>query len=77
VTCFSVYADFFNYHTGIYHHVSGSLQGGHCVCCVGYDDVKRCWICKNSWNTSWGDSGFFNIAYGQVGIDAAMWALEL
>jgi C1A family cysteine protease len=77
ITCFSVYADFYSYHSGIYHHVSGALEGGHCVCCVGYDDAKRYWICKNSWNTTWGDHGFFNIAYGQVGIDAAMWALEI
>jgi C1A family cysteine protease len=76
ITCISVYADFFNYHTGIYHHVSGALQGGHCICCVGYDDAKRFWICKNSWDTTWGDHGFVNIAYGQVGVDAAMWALE-
>jgi C1A family cysteine protease len=77
ITCFSVYADFYSYHSGIYHHVSGALEGGHCVCCVGYDDARRYWICKNSWNTTWGDHGFFNIAYGQVGIDAAMWALEI
>jgi C1A family cysteine protease len=76
VTCISVYADFYNYHTGVYHHVSGALQGGHCICCVGYDDAKRYWICKNSWDTTWGDHGFVNIAYGQVGVDAAMWALE-
>jgi C1A family cysteine protease len=77
ITCFTVYADFYSYHSGIYHHVSGALEGGHCVCCVGYDDARRYWICKNSWNTTWGDHGFFNIAYGQVGIDAAMWALEI
>jgi hypothetical protein len=77
VTCISVYADFYNYHSGVYHHVSGALEGGHCICCVGYDDAKRYWICKNSWNITWGDHGFINIAYGQVGVDAAMWALEL
>lgn len=77
ITCFTVYDDFFDYKSGIYHHISGALAGGHCVCCVGYDDVRRCWICKNSWWTNWGESGFFNIAYGQVGIEATMWALEL
>src|SRR6516164_8153199 len=51
-TCFSVYADFYSYHSGIYHHVSGALEGGHCVCCIGYDDARRYWICKNSWNTT-------------------------
>jgi hypothetical protein len=24
ITCFTVYADFFSYHSGIYHHVSGA-----------------------------------------------------
>jgi C1A family cysteine protease len=77
VTCFNVYADFFSYHSGVYHHVSGALQGGHCVCCIGYNDRKRYWICKNSWGPAWGNHGFFQIAYGQVGIDATMWAVEL
>ena len=77
VTCFSVYNDFFSYHTGIYHHVSGALAGGHCVSCVGYSDVQRYWICKNSWGPTWGDHGFFKIAYGQVGIDATMWAVQV
>lgn len=77
ITCMSVYSDFYNYRSGVYHHVSGGLEGGHCICCVGYDDAKRYWICKNSWGTGWGEQGFFNIAYGQCGIDATMWALQL
>jgi C1A family cysteine protease len=77
ITVISVYDDFQSYQSGVYHHVSGSLQGGHCICCVGYDDAKRFWICKNSWNDSWGEQGFVNLAYGQVGVDAAMWALQL
>jgi len=77
ITCMSVYADFQNYQSGVYHHVSGPLEGGHCICCVGYDDSSRFWICKNSWNTGWGEQGFFRIAYGQCGIDASMWAVQL
>lgn len=77
VTCFTVYSDFFSYHTGIYRHVSGGLRGGHCVSCIGYNDIKRYWICKNSWGPAWGDHGFFKIAYGQVGIDAIMWGVEV
>jgi C1A family cysteine protease len=77
VTCFTVYQDFFQYHTGIYHHVSGAVAGGHCVCCIGYNDLQRFWICKNSWGPGWGDHGFFKIAYGQVGIDAMMWGVEI
>jgi C1A family cysteine protease len=75
ITCMTVYEDFYQYATGVYHHVSGAQLGGHCICCVGYDDTQRFWICKNSWDTPWGDQGFFNIAYGECGIDATMWAL--
>jgi C1A family cysteine protease len=67
--CFSVYEDFFGYKSGIYRHVSGNLAGGHCVTIVGYNDSPGYWICKNSWGTGWGTSGFFNIAYGECGID--------
>lgn len=77
VTCFSVYEDFDYYSSGVYHHVSGALRGGHCVCVVGYNDTLRAWICKNSWGTGWGQGGFFLIAYGQCGIDSTMWAIQL
>jgi C1A family cysteine protease len=75
-TCFSVYNDFFSYTSGVYRHVSGGLAGGHCVCVVGYSDAGGFWICKNSWGTGWGESGFFCIAYGECGIDSTMWAAE-
>lgn len=75
-TCFTVYDDFFAYSTGIYSHEYGGVDGGHCVCVVGFDDADGYWICKNSWGTGWGDKGFFNIAYGQCGIDAEMWAVD-
>lgn len=74
--CFTVYDDFFSYHSGVYHHVTGGVAGGHCVCIVGYSDVQHCWIAKNSWGTGWGDAGFFRIGYGQCGIDAQMWAVD-
>lgn len=76
ITCFSVYDDFFSYRSGVYHQASGNLAGGHCVCVVGYDDRAQCWICKNSWGSAWGDSGFFRIGYGECGIDYEMWAIE-
>lgn len=77
VTAFTVYEDFFSYSSGIYSHVTGGAQGGHAVLCVGYDDTNRYWICKNSWGgTSWGESGFFRIAYGNCGIDASMWGVN-
>jgi C1A family cysteine protease len=75
-TCFTVYDDFFAYTSGVYRHVSGGVAGGHCVCVVGYSDAGGFWICKNSWGTGWGESGFFCIAYGECGIDSTMWAVE-
>ncbi len=75
-TCFSVYGDFYSYKSGIYKHVTGSFVGGHCVSVVGFNDAGGYWICKNSWGTGFGMSGFFNIAYGDCGIDSTMWAVE-
>ncbi|MDQ1589658.1 MAG: hypothetical protein QOG71_285 [Pyrinomonadaceae bacterium] len=66
----AVFQDFFSYKTGVYKHVSGALAGYHAVSCIGYDDVQKCWICKNSWGTGWGDGGFFKIGYGQCGMDS-------
>jgi C1A family cysteine protease len=75
-TCFTVYDDFFSYSSGVYKHVTGAVAGGHCVCVVGFNDAGGYWICKNSWGTYWGQTGFFNIAYGDCGIDSTMWAVE-
>lgn len=68
--CMVVYQDFFSYKSGVYKHVTGSSAGGHCVTIVGYNDNPGYWICKNSWGTNWGEKGFFNIAYGECGIDS-------
>ena len=78
IAVFAVYKDFMEYRSGVYRYVSGNLLGYHAVCCVGYDDEQGCWICKNSWNTGWGESGFFRIGYGEVGIDTEfpMWSVN-
>jgi len=85
VAAFTVYQDFMDYfrtNTGaeaIYHRSSspGKLIGGHCVCVVGYSDDDQCWVCKNSWGLFWAASGFFKIGYGEVGIDAYMWGVDI
>lgn len=74
--CFSVYEDFYAYSSGVYRHTSGNFVGGHCVSIVGYDDTQQCWICKNSWGTGFGESGFFRIGYGECGIEAETWAAD-
>lgn len=70
--CFDVYDDFYSYGSGIYHHVSGDYQGGHCILVIGYSNADKCWICKNSWGTGWGDGGYFRIAYGECNIDSSL-----
>ena len=62
----AVYNDFFSYSSGVYQKTAGSsLAGYHCICVVGYDDNRRCWILKNSWGTNWGQGGFCRLGYGQ------------
>lgn len=35
--------------------------GGHCIAVVGYDDLQKVWIARNSWGTSWGQKGYFTV----------------
>ncbi len=64
-----VYTDFFYYTSGVYEHSWGERVGAHAVTVVGYDDDERYWIAKNSWGASWGENGWFRIAYGECSID--------
>ncbi len=43
-----------------------TLQGGHALCCVGYDDTKMSFIVRNSWGTSWGDQGYCYMPYAYL-----------
>jgi len=63
---FWVYKDFFYYTGGVYKYAWGELRGGHAVCVVGWNSKGKYFICKNSWGTGWGESGYFNIAYSEV-----------
>jgi hypothetical protein len=83
VACYTIWDDFdkwfFTHAPGAAYKLAATAKAtdeGHCVCVVGYDDAGRYWICKNSWGTANPDQGFFNIGYGQVGIDAYMWAVD-
>jgi len=66
-----VYSDFQSYGGGVYHHATGSYQGNHFVLVVGWDDSKGAFHVKNSWNTKWGESGFFWMAYSEFGMSSA------
>jgi Papain family cysteine protease len=45
-----------------------TLQGGHCMTIVGYDDNVHggSFICANSWGVGWGDKGFAHIPYDYI-----------
>ena len=68
-----VFDDFVLYKEGVYQITHGAKYiGGHTVELIGWgttDDGTEYWIAKNSWNTDWGDKGFFKIKFGQVKID--------
>jgi len=75
---FQVYADFMSYSSGIYHHQSGSYEGGHAVKLIGYGEENgvKFWTCANSWDVTWGEKGFFRIRRGndECGIESQAWA---
>jgi len=63
----TVYEDFMAYKGGVYHHVEGKALGGHAIRLVGWgeeDDGTKYWVLANSWNTDWGENGYFRMLRG-------------
>lgn len=73
--CFTVFTDFFSYSGGVYHHVSGGVEGGHCVLVIGYSEAEQAWICKNSWGPAWGVGGFCKIAYDDFKFNGSLFPM--
>jgi C1A family cysteine protease len=56
-----------------------TLQGGHAVCCVGFNDQAGHLIVRNSWGTSWGDGGYFYLPYAyatDLDLTSDLWTLR-
>ena len=75
---FEVFDDFGSYSSGIYHPTSTTNTiFRHTVKLLGWGldgSNKLYWLCQNSWGTWWGESGFFRIYSGSVGIDSVAFA---
>jgi len=72
----TVYDDFPNYKSGVYQHHSSSALGGHAIKVLGWgvEDGTPYWLVANSWNSEWGDKGYFKILRGsnECGIEAGI-----
>jgi len=71
-TGFSVYSDFLNYKGGVYKRSGDSkMLGGHAVKIIGWgkDGETEYWIVANSWSETWGEKGYFKIAFRECGIE--------
>ncbi|WKY09826.1 hypothetical protein Q1695_002297 [Nippostrongylus brasiliensis] len=77
---YNVYEDFEHYTGGIYVHTAGKMLGGHAVKMIGWgtENGTPYWICSNSWNSDWGENGFFRIIRGldECGIESGVVAGE-
>lgn len=72
----SMYAGqtFHDYKDGVY-KCESEQPTNHYVSCIGYDDSRSAWLCKNSFGADWGMEGYFWIAYGECGIDSNMFGI--
>lgn len=43
-----------------------AIEGGHALCCVGYDDASQHFIVRNSWGTGWGNKGYCYLPYAYM-----------
>ena len=62
-----VFSDFKAYKGGVYAPLEYEVLGTHAIKCLGWgwDEGLQTyyWVCANSWTTSWGEEGFFRIAF--------------
>jgi C1A family cysteine protease len=64
-----------NYTGGVFNtDESKSICNGgvnHAVTLVGWNDIERSWIAKNSWGTGWGENGYVRIVWGTSNVGYA------
>lgn len=56
-----------------------NVEGGHAVMAVGYDNADQTFILRNSWNTDWGQAGYFTLPYAYLtnsNLSSDFWTLR-
>jgi len=65
------------YKSGIFDSCS---NGGtnHIVALVGWNDLDKTWVMRNSWGTDWGEGGYMRIKWGcsRIGEEATFVEFE-
>ncbi|KAL1487761.1 hypothetical protein ABEB36_015596 [Hypothenemus hampei] len=63
---FTVYDDFPNYKSGVYQKTSNKAVGGHAIKIIGWgtENDTPYWLIANSWDSDWGDNGYFKMLRG-------------
>jgi cathepsin B len=66
-TEFQVYADFLNYGSGIYQHITGGKLGFYSSKIVGWgvENSTKYWIAASVFGEEWGEKGYFKILRGE------------
>jgi C1A family cysteine protease len=58
---------------------SEQSDGGHCILLIGYNDASQTFLVRNSWGTSWGESGYGTISYEYIttdGLTSDFWTIR-
>lgn len=55
-----------NYTSGVFEDKTGAMEITHDISIVGYgvDNGTKYWVVRNSWGSSWGESGFVRVIRG-------------
>lgn len=61
--------NFNNYSSGVLAK-SDAGELDHAILLVGWDDATSSWVLRNSWGSSWGESGYMRIKYGMCKVGA-------
>lgn len=53
----------YNYSKNIWRKNGEKRLGAHAMCVVGYNDIEKYFIIRNSWGDDWCDNGYCNMPY--------------